>query len=149
MNKLIKTENEKAFTVLVDKYLKKCNYDIVRENEILQFIFRGKSEETEITIYCDPDELTVGIGEHFHTHFDMYSSEQETDIEKYKEAGKNAIGFIQAFMRNEIWLEVTFRGNEDVEASICDKNDSYSVVVPVETSKKKGKESKRIFKWDK
>ena len=144
-----KSENEEIFLELVKKYLKSCEYAIERKNDLLQIVFRGKTEEMEITVYCDPDEYTVGIGEYYHTHFDIYSSDKESETDKFKDAGEEAIGFIQAFMRNEIWLKVTFRGDEAVGSEICDENDSYSSIIPVETKNKNMKEVKKIFKWEK
>jgi hypothetical protein len=149
MKNLIKTVNEKTFYDLVNKYLKSSAFIMKRDNDRLQFVFKSKSKETEITVYCDLDEFTVGIGEYYHTHFNIDSSDKESELDKYINAGENAIGFIQAFMRNEIWLEVSFRDDKAIGASICDEHDSYSVMLPVDTKKEDSKVEEKIFRWEK
>lgn len=140
--------NEQIFTDLVKTYLESSDYKETREDDILKFEFKSKSNETDILIYCDPDEYTVCIGDYFHTHFDIYSCSGETKEKQFKEASEHAIGFIQAFMRNEIWLSVSFVDGEAKGASICDDKETYSAVIPVVEDENKSEVVEKIFKWD-
>lgn len=146
MNDLIKIENENIFSDLMDRYFEGYNFEVKREDEVLQFAIKGKSEETNIMICCDPDEYTVYIGNHFHTHFDRFISDKESEHDQYSDAGENAIKFIQDFMKNEICIELTFWDGEVACAGAFDKNDAGP---KINTNKNKNvvKEEKRIIKW--
>lgn len=148
MNNLIFKENERIILDLIEKHLSENKYEIKRENDLLQFIFPGKSEETTITIYCDPDEYTVYIGENYHKHFSIYYGDKESEYDQYTEAGENALEFIKDFMSNKIWIEAIYYNGKVVCASAMDEEDSYSTIItPVGRTKDQIKEEKRVFKW--
>ena len=65
-------------------------------------------ETGAITVWLDGDEVTVGIGEYFHTHFEAYLTEQAelTQTERERRAAARAAAFIADFMADEIVLRI-------------------------------------------
>jgi hypothetical protein len=65
-------------------------------------------ETGAITVWLDGDEVTVGIGEYFHTHFEAYLTEQaeQTQTERERRAAARAAAFIADFIADEIVLRI-------------------------------------------
>ena len=69
-------------------------------------------ETGAITVWLDGDEVTVGIGEYFHTHFEAYLVErtEPTQTERERGAAARAVAFIADFMADEIVLRISRDG---------------------------------------
>jgi hypothetical protein len=69
------------------------------------------AETGPITVWLDGDEVTVGIGERFHTHFEAYLDASDLpQAERERRAAAQAAGFIADFMADRILLRVTRDG---------------------------------------
>lgn len=63
----------------------------------------------DITVWLDADEVTVGIGQIHHTHFEVYAqSPSETLQEREQAAAERAAQFIHDFMDEKIRVQVQF-----------------------------------------
>ena len=79
----------------------------VVKSDRLEIIIPEKSQETgELHVWLDSDEITVGVGEHFHIHFDIYSN-FSTLVERIKDASRQANQFIQAMLADKIVIYVS------------------------------------------
>jgi len=77
----------------------------------------GAHPETgDIVVWLDGDEVTVGIGEHFHCHFETYLEEGQPQVERERLAAERAVDFIASFMSDSIVLRVTREGGRVVSA---------------------------------
>lgn len=65
------------------------------------------SDTGNIVVWLDGDEVTVGIGEHFHCHFETYLDEGLPGAERERLAAERAVDFIASFMADSIVLRVT------------------------------------------
>jgi hypothetical protein len=73
----------------------------------VEVVFPAQHPEVgNIHVWLD-DEVTVGIGEHFHTHFEAYLDSSMPREEGEVQAVKNALAFISDFMQGNLILEVT------------------------------------------
>ena len=64
----------KMFLADLESHIPDCRKFIV-ESDRLELIIPAKSQETgELHIWLDGDEITIGIGQYFHTHFDTFSN---------------------------------------------------------------------------
>jgi hypothetical protein len=64
-------------------------------------------ETGDIVVWLDGDEVTVGIGEHFHCHFETYLDESVPQPERERLAAERAVDFIASFMTDTIVIRVT------------------------------------------
>ena len=69
-------------------------------------------ETGAITVWLDGDEVTVGIGEYFHTHFEAYGTDQAdlTQAGRERRAAARAAAFIADFIADEIVLRISGNG---------------------------------------
>lgn len=64
-------------------------------------------ETGNIVVWLDGDEVTVGIGEHFHCHFETYLDDSIPQVERERLAVARAVDFIASFMADSIVLRVS------------------------------------------
>jgi hypothetical protein len=60
----------------------------------------------ELTIWIDADEITVGIGEHFHCHFPTYLHDEPTSNAAEQEAAQEAAAFVRDVLDNRVVLHL-------------------------------------------
>ncbi|MCD4693702.1 MAG: hypothetical protein K8R79_12365 [Calditrichales bacterium] len=91
----------------------------------------------DIHIWLDGDEVTVGIGELFHTHFETYHDDSLAKQQAEDQATANAIEFIKDVLADQVVIEIQYDGNKPVRASMqyFDDNEASSVVIPVHDKK--------------
>jgi hypothetical protein len=98
----------KIFLADLESHISDCRNFIVKSDR-LELIIPAKSQETgELHIWVDGDEITVGIGQHFHTHFDTFSN-FATLAEREKEASRQASQFIQDVLADKVIIYVSER----------------------------------------
>jgi hypothetical protein len=73
-------------------------------------------ETGDIVVWLDGDEVTVGIGEHFHCHFETYLDEGVPQAHREGLATERAVEFIEAFLADSIVLRVRREGGRVVSA---------------------------------
>ena len=81
-------------------------------------------ETGSIIVWLDGDEVTVGIGEHFHCHFETYLDETVAPDERNRVAAERAVEFIANFMSDSIVLRVQREGDRVASAG------TFSVEAP-------------------
>lgn len=67
------------------------------------------SETDEMHIWLDGDEITLGIGEHFHTHFSTYYFNSDDPIENERQAVREAITFIRDVLADKVVVYISSR----------------------------------------
>lgn len=75
-------------------------------------------ETGDIVVWIDGDEVTVGIGEYFHTHFEAYLGSEPPEEVDRRLATEHALDFIESFMTERTFLRVYMKGGKYVGASI-------------------------------
>jgi hypothetical protein len=73
-------------------------------------------ETGDIVAWLDVDEVTVGIGEHFHCHFETDLDEDVAPDERARVTAERAVDFITKFMTDSIVLRVHRDGSRVVSA---------------------------------
>ena len=73
-------------------------------------------ETGDIVVWLDGDEVTVGIGEHFHCHFETDLDGGVPQADRERLAVERAVEFIEAFMADSIVLRVRREGGRVVSA---------------------------------
>jgi len=63
-------------------------------------------ETGDIVVWLDGDEVTVGIGEYFHCHFETDEAEGVPQAERERLAAERAVEFIASFMAGSIVVRV-------------------------------------------
>ncbi|HWI62489.1 MAG TPA: hypothetical protein VNT75_11660 [Symbiobacteriaceae bacterium] len=67
----------------------------------------AKHPETgDVVVWLDADEITVGIGPHFHRHFEAYLQQGMTTEEQEREAVEGALDFIEEFIAEKTFLRI-------------------------------------------
>ncbi len=91
----------------------------------------------DIHIWLDGDEVTVGIGALFHTHFETYLDEKLDRQEAEDQATSNAIEFINDVLEDQVVIEIKYEGKKQVRASTqyIDDNECSSVIIPIHEKK--------------
>jgi hypothetical protein len=73
-------------------------------------------ETGNIVVWLDDDEVTVGIGEHFHCHFETYVDDTVAPDDRNRVAAERAVEFIGNFMSDSIVLRVEREGGRVASA---------------------------------
>lgn len=98
----------RIFLADLESYIPDCHKFIV-ESDRLELIIPAKSQETgKLHIWLDGDEITIGIGQYFHTHFDTYSN-FPTLIERERDASLQANRFIQDVLADKVIIYISDR----------------------------------------
>jgi hypothetical protein len=102
----------REFRAALRHRLPDLKYDEAFTDRLIVTISAQHPETGAITVYLDGDEVTVGVGEHFHTHFEAYFTEQAdlTQTELERRAAARAAAFIADFMADEIVLRISREG---------------------------------------
>ena len=96
----------KIFLADLENYIPDCHKFIV-ESDRLELIIPAKNQKTgELHIWLDGDEITIGVGQFFHTHFDTFSN-FATLTEREKDASRQANQFIQDMLADKIVIYVS------------------------------------------
>jgi hypothetical protein len=79
-------------------------------------------ETGAIIVWLDGDEITIGIGEHYHCHFETSLDEGVPQTESERLAAQRAVDFIAEFMADSIVLRISREGGRvvSVEARAAD-----------------------------
>jgi len=73
----------------------------------------------DMKIYLDTDEITVGLGEHFHTHFDRYSYQDEiSNNDVRRNIILDTLEFINEVLNDKILQEVEMQGDKLISSSV-------------------------------
>lgn len=75
-------------------------------------------ETGEIVVWIDGDEVTVGIGRYFHTHFEAYVGSEPPEEEDRRWATEHALAFIDDFMTERTFLRVYMKDGKFTGSSI-------------------------------
>jgi len=75
-------------------------------------------EVGDIHVWLDGDEITVGIGDYFHTHFDTYFERDTPEDQAESQAVENALIFINDFLSEKIVLEISYSGLKPTAADV-------------------------------
>jgi hypothetical protein len=91
----------------------------VSKTDRVEVVFPAKDPEVgNIHVWLDGDEVTVGIGESFHTHFESYLDSSVSKEEGEFEAIRSALDFISDFMKGRLILDVKYRGDRPTGATV-------------------------------
>lgn len=75
-----------------------------------EWILPAKHPETgEMHVWVDRDEITIGIGGYFHTHFSTDYFNSDDPRENEKEAAREAVKFIQDVLADKVVICVSAR----------------------------------------
>jgi len=78
----------------------------------LEVVIPGEHVEVgDMHVWVDSDEVIVGIGEHFHTHFATLFYETLSTDEAEAKVVEEALLFIKDFTDKKSILEITYYGN--------------------------------------
>ena len=72
----------------------------------------------EIHVWLDADEVTVGIGQFFHTHFETYLDDSLSKSEANRQAATGAIEFIQGVVSDRFVLVIYYKGEDPTQARV-------------------------------
>jgi hypothetical protein len=72
----------------------------------------------EIHIWLDGDEVTVGIGQLFHTHFETYLDDSLSKTEANEQAVLKTIEFIRDVLADKYVIEICYKGNNPTRARV-------------------------------
>jgi hypothetical protein len=89
-------------------------------------------ETGNIVVWLDGDEVTVGIGEHFHCHFETYLDEAVTAGERDRVAAEQAVEFVANFLADSIVLRVQYEDGRVGSASAFSVDSPHSPPGPQE-----------------
>lgn len=90
----------------------------------------AKNLETgSIQVWDDGDELTIGIGKHFHCHYDLngFTFDEISQEEAEKKCIDSAIDFIVEFLADEAILYVRFTNNKPSESGVVSYKNLNSI----------------------
>jgi hypothetical protein len=73
-------------------------------------------ETGAIVVWLDGDEVTVGIGKHFHCHFETYLDQGIPEAQRARLAAQRAVDFIALFMADAIVLRISRQRGRVVSA---------------------------------
>ena len=93
-------------------------------------VFPARHPDTgDIQVWDDGDELTIGIGDFFHTHFDPVEqeSDERTKDEAKVECVASAVSFVGEFLDDRKILYVQFSGEEPGAVAITDYENDNSI----------------------
>jgi hypothetical protein len=99
----------------------------------------------DIHVWLDGDEVTVGIGEYFHTHFETYLDDSVSKSEADRKAATEAIEFIRQVVSDMYVLEIHYKGNHRTRAQIVPLGETGRYSVTVSIGEKSGGIWKRLF----
>ena len=66
-------------------------------------------EVGDITIWLEGDEITVGIGELHHSHFEVYTQSADTLDERERLAAESAVEYIRDIIEERVRFRVQFQ----------------------------------------
>ncbi len=83
------------------------------------------------------DEVTVEIGELFHSHFETCLDDNLTKQEAEEQAITSAIEFIKDVLEDRVVIEIRYERKKPVRASIqyVNDNEDSSVIIPFQEKK--------------
>ena len=86
-----------------------------------------------MSIYCSNDEAIVFLGEFFHTHFSVYSANEDEYIQLRDEVISEILNFVKDVFDDKVVLEVQTSKNKLICSSVryTDENEAYTSVMPV------------------
>jgi hypothetical protein len=148
-------ENDPLAAVFLEKFkdhFPSLNYEWAGEEPPHLAIHAIHPDVGPIDVWFDGDELTIGIGEYFHTHFSLYDYEDLPEEQQWQASSDEAVRFIDDFISERIILSIKYFGGEPRSASIFYEDDPEhcSTIVPAQKDSPKpaSKEIKEIFyKW--
>jgi hypothetical protein len=83
---------------------------LVKMTDRPELVIPAQHPETgELHVWLDGDEVTVGIGEYFHTHFSIYDYSSDIRRDNEKEAAGKAVRFIQDVLADRVVFHVFSR----------------------------------------
>jgi len=75
-----------------------------------ELVIPAKHPETgELHVWLDDDEITIGIGESFHTHCCTYFFNSDDRSENEREAAREAVAFIRDVLADKVVVHVSSR----------------------------------------
>ncbi len=84
----------------------------VEDDQLVLTLPAANPEVGELTIWIDEDEITIGIGEHFHCHFPTYLHDDVAPSNAQQEAVEQAVAYVLDVLNNRIVLQIHSEGGQ-------------------------------------
>ena len=87
-------------------------------------IAAADSEVGDMTIWDDGDELTVDIGQKYHSHFCPLMQDGYSELERRRSAAKSALKFVQQTLNDSVNFRIEYVNGNCKSASCWNINSS-------------------------
>lgn len=122
MNEIDRTKLDSLsarFLVEVTREFPNQDFD-VRFTDRLEVVFPACHPAVgDIHVWLDGNEVTVGIGLLYHTHFEADLEGEMSNGEAETHAVADALAFIRDFLNGDTIVHVVLRGNHPIAAAVC------------------------------
>ena len=109
----------RTFLAELEVFVPRAMFRTVFTDSLVVTIPARNQEVGDITVWLDDGEVTVGIGQIYHIHFEVFTETPSlpTLAEREQTAAQSAAEYIRDFMADKIQVRVQFRGGSCLGAS--------------------------------
>ena len=135
---------QKAFDELNNKNTNIEFTSKTEENGDLYYEYSHQTTPLVIRVYFDSDEITVCLGDYYHTRFENYIHDQLT----HEKAASRAWDFMMGFINGNYYVENRFQNNKWIGSSLKYQDTVISKHIPAGVKKDNTELMISIDKWE-